>query len=187
MAKKSTLLGLASLLVMPVTATSNKVEDEAQARRDAIRVNALDTENEEEPTLEPPGVDDLSDNFVNYDDADQILIVKSNDLDFQADTIIINENSEQLLKDIKNYVTRNNYNMIIIGHTDTVGTSYHSEKLSLKRVENVKNQLISLGLSSDRVLELVGKGDIDPLVSNDTEEGKAENRRIEFRLYKRNV
>lgn len=185
MSRKSTLLGLASLMVMPMVSSSEKTEDDTPIRKDAIRVNALEVENEEEPKLDPPEIDDLSNEFADIDDinADQILLLKSNDLNFTKDKIVIDENSRQLLQDVKDYVTKNDYSIAIIGHTESMKASY-GERLSRKRAENVRDELISLGLNPDSIVQVIGKGDIDPLVSNETKEGRDENRRIEIRLYK---
>lgn len=188
MSRKSTLLGLASLMVMPVISTSEKTDEDIQVKKDAVRVNALEGENEEDPKLDPPEVDNLNNEFADIDDinADQILILKSGDLNFSKDRIVIDANSEQLLKDIKDYVYKNNYSIAIIGHTENMRSGY-GERLSLKRAENVKEELISLGLDPGSIVQVVGKGALDPLVSNETKAGRAENRRIEIRLYKNDL
>lgn len=70
-------------------------------------------------------------------------------------------------------------NIEIGGHTDTDGDAAANVTLSQKRAEAVLNYLIRAGLSSER-LTAVGFGSAQPMASNDTAEGKAQNRRIDF-------
>ena len=65
------------------------------------------------------------------------------------------------------------------GHTDKTGSSQHNATLSQQRAEAVKAELVKLGVSSDR-LTTKGYGDTKPISDNDTPEGKANNRRVEF-------
>lgn len=67
------------------------------------------------------------------------------------------------------------------GYTDNVGNPDSNMKLSQARAENVKAALVALGVAADR-LEAEGYGEQHPVASNDTEEGRAQNRRISMRL-----
>ena len=71
--------------------------------------------------------------------------------------------------------------VLITGHTDNVGNSTANLALSNKRAEAVKQYLIGRNISAAR-LSTTGKGDSDPIASNDNEEGRTRNRRIEFTL-----
>jgi outer membrane protein OmpA-like peptidoglycan-associated protein len=66
----------------------------------------------------------------------------------------------------------------ISGHTDDVGNPRQNQRLSEARAQAVRQYLISKGIAGDRI-EAVGYGDERPLTSNDSEEGRARNRRIE--------
>ena len=55
-------------------------------------------------------------------------------------------------------------------------------QLSLRRAESLEEKLIELGLSPDKIVETKGNGDNNPVASNDTEEGRAANRRIEVQF-----
>ncbi len=65
------------------------------------------------------------------------------------------------------------------GHTDNVGDADYNLKLSGERAAAVKNKLVSMGIASDRLVTK-GWGESNPIDSNDTPEGRANNRRVEF-------
>jgi OOP family OmpA-OmpF porin len=69
----------------------------------------------------------------------------------------------------------------IIGHTDNVGLRASNQNLSQARAEAVRNYLSDKGVAAE-LLTASGQGPDRPLVSNDTTEGRARNRRIEFRM-----
>ena len=69
---------------------------------------------------------------------------------------------------------------LVVGHTDDVGGRAYNQALSLRRAEAVKRYLVKRhGVASDR-LACQGRGDEEPLASNDEEAGRARNRRVEF-------
>ncbi len=74
-----------------------------------------------------------------------------------------------------------NKQVVIIGHTDNEGARQNNLYLSKMRAEAVKNYLVSKGISS-LALSTQGLGPDKPVATNDTPEGKARNRRIEFRV-----
>lgn len=67
----------------------------------------------------------------------------------------------------------------IQGHTDWIGTPEYNADLSQRRMDAVLAYLIEQGLSPDRIVP-VGYGEACPLTDNSTEEGRAENRRVQF-------
>ena len=72
-------------------------------------------------------------------------------------------------------------NIEIYGYTDSTGSPEFNLTLSQKRAESVKNHLISSGLVSSR-LKTTGLGIADPIATNDTAEGRRQNRRVEFAI-----
>lgn len=72
---------------------------------------------------------------------------------------------------------------IIQGYTDNVGNPESNVALSQRRADTVMNFLINNGISADR-LSAKGYGEANPVASNDTAGGRAENRRIEFKIIK---
>ena len=73
------------------------------------------------------------------------------------------------------------YKASITGHTDSIGAEAYNQKLSEKRAATVKSMLVDQGDSADR-LSTDGKGEMQPIATNKTKEGRAENRRIEVEL-----
>jgi OOP family OmpA-OmpF porin len=73
------------------------------------------------------------------------------------------------------------YNANIIGHTDSTASDVYNQKLSEKRAEKVKSMLVENGVDASR-LSASGKGESQPVASNKTKSGRAENRRIEVEL-----
>jgi len=65
----------------------------------------------------------------------------------------------------------------IIGHTDSVGEAGYNLTLSERRASSVKSELVSGGLVEPR-MRVVGAGESDPIASNETEQGRQQNRRV---------
>ena len=67
------------------------------------------------------------------------------------------------------------------GHTDNVGNTVSNKKLSQDRVNSVRQYLLSKNVDGSRLVAM-GYGEIKPIDSNDTEEGRQRNRRVEFQI-----
>jgi OOP family OmpA-OmpF porin len=100
---------------------------------------------------------------------------------FDVNSDKIKPQSYGVLKDIANVLTENaSINVNIIGHTDSDGNSGDNMTLSKKRAEAVKASMVKdFGINASR-LQTDGKGASQPIASNSTAEGKANNRRVEF-------
>ena len=80
--------------------------------------------------------------------------------------------------------TLKEYNQTIVevsGHTDSIGSDAANQTLSEQRAASVGNYLIGQGLQRER-FEIVGMGKNYPIASNDTDAGRAQNRRVEIRV-----
>lgn len=117
----------------------------------------------------------------------EVLLVKAKDMNFEKNSVLVPKDSEKILEEIKNYVESNDLVMTIVGYADSFGKPSYNERLSLKRAENIGKKLIALGMSPDRIQDTLGRGEKNPLMSNDTPEGRLENRRVEFRLVKKGI
>ena len=104
----------------------------------------------------------------------EIITLRTNDLSFHKNSVDVRKEAYPVLRDIKDYIERNDFLVSIIGYTDTSGASSYNKRLSLRRAEKVSSKLIELGLSKD-----------NPIRTNDTEEGREGNRRVEFRFVKK--
>jgi OOP family OmpA-OmpF porin len=71
------------------------------------------------------------------------------------------------------------YAGIIIGHTDSTGSAEYNKGLSKRRAQAVSDYLVSTGVDADKLRE-IGRGEEVPIASNDTEEGRKRNRRVQI-------
>jgi outer membrane protein OmpA-like peptidoglycan-associated protein len=110
----------------------------------------------------------------------EVFIVKN--LFFATNKTRILPRSEEALNDLYMYLARNPQVRIrIIGHTDSVGKDEANQKLSDGRANEVMKDLIERGIAADR-LEAEGRGESQPIDTNDTEEGRQNNRRVEIEI-----
>ena len=101
-------------------------------------------------------------------------------INFDVDMATIRPESMGVLNQIKAVMEQDaSLKFEIDGHTDNSGDSAHNQTLSQERAEAVKTQLVTMGIDADR-LSTKGYGDAKPMASNDTPDGKANNRRVEF-------
>ncbi len=70
-------------------------------------------------------------------------------------------------------------NIMVIGHTDAVGSDQFNMNLSQQRAAAVKSYAAAQGIASSR-LTTVGKGESEPIADNSTDTGKSQNRRVEI-------
>jgi len=97
--------------------------------------------------------------------------------------------SDRLTGDAKSFLdevadglrAQSNFNVEITGHTDSLGPQAMNLRLSERRAKSVRTYLISRGIAADR-LQAEGLGEFSPIATNKTEEGRAQNRRVEFKL-----
>jgi outer membrane protein OmpA-like peptidoglycan-associated protein len=72
-------------------------------------------------------------------------------------------------------------NIMIYGYTDITGSAEYNLKLSEERAASVRNYLVGRGISSSR-FSTTGMGIADPIATNETAEGRSQNRRVEFAI-----
>ena len=75
-----------------------------------------------------------------------------------------------------------NTDLLIVGHTDSTGTSAYNQRLSERRARSASDYLVRQGVSAGR-LRASGRGEAEPLTSNGTEAGRQLNRRVEVAIY----
>ena len=97
--------------------------------------------------------------------------------DYDSDKILPNSYAE--IQRLMLFLKQNkNIKIKIVGHTDNQGSNAYNLDLSRRRAEALMNALIQKGISADRLIA-EGKGSTQPITTNDTEEGRAQNRRVE--------
>ena len=108
--------------------------------------------------------------------------VRINNLYFATNKTIILPESEAALSDLAAFLLNNpSVSILITGHTDAIGSEEANMRLSIGRAQAVRNNLIQRGVDGERIA-FQGKGETEPIADNDTEEGRAQNRRVEFEI-----
>lgn len=99
---------------------------------------------------------------------------------FETSSDVLKSESNSSLDKVALIMTKNpNANLSIEGHTDNTGSTVGNLDLSKNRAASVKNYLLSKGIDASRIITN-GYGEARPIASNDTEEGRALNRRVEL-------
>ena len=171
MGRKSIILIM--LLFVSMLSVSRSLTT-TEMRENTIRINALELVKEqviEAPKKEIP--------------KKVTVVMDERALLFDFDKSVVKEEYVPILRNLIAYMVENNYDVTIVGHTDSKGSEVYNEKLSLRRAVSVKEKLLELGLSPDRITGLEARGELEPVSSNETEEGRSQNRRIEFNLVRR--
>jgi len=104
------------------------------------------------------------------------ILFKTGSYDLQA---AAKENIASLAKILNKYPDTN---IIIEGDTDSEGSDEYNQRLSERRAEAVSEYAKSLGVDGVRVTT-IGKGETNPVASNETVEGRAQNRRVELAIF----
>ena len=100
---------------------------------------------------------------------------------FDFDKSDVKPESDPTLKEIAKLLSENpKLNLYVVGHTDNVGDYKYNMKLSEARADAVVKTLVSKYNVDKKRLTSAGVGPLAPVTSNDTEEGKAKNRRVEL-------
>lgn len=99
------------------------------------------------------------------------------------DASLLPESEGQLQRVLAFFSKGDNFRMEIIGHTDSDGDDTYNMELSLRRANAVRQALIERNIAPDRLITL-GKGETEPVTSNDSPRGKSRNRRVELRFVK---
>lgn len=101
---------------------------------------------------------------------------------FETDSYELLETSIYELNRLVHLLEKNpTLNIEIRGHTDNTGTTEHNQTLSEKRAKSVYDYIRNKGISTQR-LSYKGYGEFEPIATNNTETGKANNRRTEFKV-----
>ena len=102
---------------------------------------------------------------------------------FAVNSSELTETSRQNLLELSETLKKyEDTNILIEGHTDSTGEDDYNQKLSERRATSVSSFLKSNGVAGTRITT-VGYGESQPVASNETEAGKAQNRRVEVAIF----
>jgi len=113
---------------------------------------------------------------------DNIMLNMPDNITFDFDSSTLKSQFHPVLNDVAS--TLNEYNQTrieVTGHTDSRGTESYNQALSMRRADSVASYLSSQGVSRGR-MAVNGAGETRPVASNDTESGRAQNRRVEITI-----
>ena len=169
--KNSTTIIMTVLFLIVFSLPSLAALTTTQIRENSIRINALELKNLDILNSEAP--------------KEMTIVLDERALNFDFDKSNVKPEYYDLLNNIKEFVEQNNYEITIVGHTDSVGSNAYNFKLSRRRAESVKAKLLEFGLTEDRIVGIEAMGEEQPIATNETKEGRAQNRRVEFKLVQR--
>ena len=172
----TTIIALGLLVASPLMARRLTT---TQMRENTIRINALELE---EPAPEP--IPEPVPEPAPEPQKDDVWVFDSGRLNFDFDKSVVKPQYFELLRNVKDYAEQNDFRLTIIGHTDSKGTDAYNMALGMRRAIAVRDKLIEFGLDPARVLSVESRGESEPIAPNDTEQGRFENRRIEFKATK---
>lgn len=112
-----------------------------------------------------------------------INITFASGLLFDTDQDVIKPGAQSNLHNLVASITKwPNTALLIVGHTDAQGTTEHNQALSQRRSEAASLFLQQQNVNANRI-RTMGRGELEPVASNDTESGRSHNRRIEVAIY----
>lgn len=128
-----------------------------------------------EPAPEPPPV-------VTLETAQAGDTIVLHGVNFETASATLTVNAERLLDDVARQLNaRPELSVEVGGHTDSRGSDHYNQSLSEQRARSVQDYLIAQGVGPSR-LSAVGYGEMLPVDSNDTVEGRERNRRVELKI-----
>ncbi|MDB2561995.1 OmpA family protein [Sulfurimonas sp.] len=105
-------------------------------------------------------------------------------VNFPNDSAVIEQGSYQRIKSYAKFLKEHaSYSTDIIGYTSNTGNDEYNQKLSEQRAISVQKMIIGEGVPTSKV-RAEGRGEANPIASNDTADGRASNRRIEAEITK---
>ena len=167
----TTIITLLLLLVFSLPALAVQGLTTTQIRENTIRINALEIKNMDITNVEAP--------------KEMTIVLDERALNFDFDKSVVKPQYFEMLNNLKDFIEQNNYELTIEGHTDSKGTNAYNMALGMRRAQSVKAKLLEFGMDPSRIVGTVSKAEEELVATNTTDEGRAQNRRIEFKLLRR--
>lgn len=156
------------------------VREYEPVEREPERIVEEDPAEEEKPVLE----DRRAEIRVIKEKAEQLSREINHELQdsFELDSTVLKRSAYPQIDMIADFLNENlEFSALIIGHACNLGSEEYNMSLSIQRAQVVADYLVDKGIAPARI-QVEGKGDSEPIASNETEEGRSRNRRIEIRL-----
>lgn len=116
------------------------------------------------------------------EDADSIRLIMPGNITFKTDSSDINSSFYPVLNSVAKVLNKySNSTVMVSGHTDSTGSAEYNLNLSRERASSVAAYLQGQGVKSSR-FEVLGLGSSNPIASNSTATGRAQNRRVEIKI-----
>lgn len=113
---------------------------------------------------------------------DDLILSMPSGITFATDSSTVQPQFRPTLDKVADVLDRYNQTYVdVYGHTDSTGSDAYNQALSERRADAVAEYLTMRGVESAR-LEALGYGETQPIASNDTIEGRAQNRRVEIKI-----
>lgn len=115
-------------------------------------------------------------------DGNNIVLNMPENVTFDSGKSVIKTQFQPVMADVARVFKKyNDTNLVIAGHTDSSGSNSLNQALSENRATAVKSRLTANGVGNSRV-NTVGYGESSPIASNNSQEGKTQNRRVEITI-----
>ena len=103
---------------------------------------------------------------------------------FDYDKSDLKEEGKAAMNDLKKSIKARDSSVVnidIIGHADNIGSEEYNMDLSIRRAKSVREYMVSKGVDASKI-NVYGEGESNPVASNETREGRAENRRVDIHV-----
>ncbi len=127
------------------------------------------------------GTPEVEEDLEDTPEAEEVFVVEG--ITFEFDSFALTPLSQEVLKRLAEYLKKppTLKQMVIQGHTDSIGPEEYNQRLSENRAKSVMEFLISQGIAKEK-LSSVGYGETRPIADNGNYQGRQKNRRVEFQI-----
>ena len=161
------------------------LDQQANSLAKDVGVQPIDNTNPEVKPQKPPISEEKPVAVVK--EPEKVKLIMKDSVLFDFNSYQLKPEAKEMLRRIAQTLNRNPDTVIlVVGYTDSTGKFDYNVKLSEKRAEAVKNELVLNGVDPTRILTF-GCGPKHPIAPNNTPEGRALNRRVEILVYPKGV
>jgi len=136
-------------------------------------------------TQDPPVTAPVENPFNTAPKSFEKIVVHDVMFEFDSDHLVRGE-SKQMLKYLAEHLNQANgfSKLVVIGHTDSLGSEEYNDALSKRRAETIKKWLVEEQKVDANKISTEGHGEREPIAGNGNYQGRQLNRRVEFRIYR---